>query len=145
MRKRVNALSVIKANSSKILLWNNLFKSWRCFTSLLLVYIQSIFYVTANTLQSVKFKSFFLVIVATYKTSSLYFFTSHLMLEALDGFIIVLGTDGHILYTRYTYIYTVHMYCFLSCPEQLNRWHCPLLGPSVTTNNQSLQNTTEWT
>merc|ERR1719397_2446700 len=24
---------------------------------------------------------------------------SHLMLEALDGFIIVLGTDGHILYT----------------------------------------------
>ena len=26
---------------------------------------------------------------------------SHLMLEALDGFIIVLGTDGHILYTRY--------------------------------------------
>ena len=23
------------------------------------------------------------------------------MLEALDGFIIVLGTDGHILYTRF--------------------------------------------
>ena len=29
------------------------------------------------------------------------YITSHLMLEALDGFIIVLGIDGHILYTRY--------------------------------------------
>ena len=31
-----------------------------------------------------------------------------------------------------------------SCPEQLNRTHCPSLGPSVTTNNQSLHNITEW-
>ena len=30
------------------------------------------------------------------------YITSHLMLEALDGFIIVLGIDGHILYTRYS-------------------------------------------
>ena len=32
-----------------------------------------------------------------------------------------------------------------SCPEQLNRWPCPLVGTSDTTNNQSLHNTTEWT
>ena len=31
-----------------------------------------------------------------------------------------------------------------SCPEQLNMWPCPLLCLSVTTNNQSLHNTTEW-
>ena len=31
-----------------------------------------------------------------------------------------------------------------SCPEQLNRTHCPSLGLSVTTNNQSLHNITEW-
>ena len=31
-----------------------------------------------------------------------------------------------------------------SCPEQLNRTHCPSLGSSVTTNNQSLHNTIEW-
>ena len=30
-----------------------------------------------------------------------------------------------------------------SCPEQLNRTPCPLVGLSVTTNNQSLHNTTE--
>ena len=118
MRKRVNALSVIKANSSKILLWNNLFKSWRCFTCLLLVYIQSIFYVTPWNLSNLKV---FLVIVATYKTSSLYFFTSHLMLEALDGFIIVLGTDGHILYTRYTYI--LDSYCVFDNHSEWNDGH----------------------
>ena len=33
-----------------------------------------------------------------------------------------------------------------SCPEQLNRWPCPLVPCwSDTTNNQSLHNTTEWT
>ena len=32
-----------------------------------------------------------------------------------------------------------------SCPEQLNRWPCPLVAWSVTTNNQSLLNTTEST
>ena len=32
-----------------------------------------------------------------------------------------------------------------SCPQQLNRWPCLSLGRSVTTNNQSLHNTTEWT
>ena len=31
-----------------------------------------------------------------------------------------------------------------SYPEQLNRTHCPLLAWSDQTNNQSLQNTTEW-
>ena len=35
-----------------------------------------------------------------------------------------------------------------SCPEQLNRWPCPLvgpyLGPSDSTNNQTFRNTTEW-
>ena len=31
-----------------------------------------------------------------------------------------------------------------SCPEQLNRWPCPLVCLSDTTNNQSLHNTTEW-
>ena len=42
-------------------------------------------------------KSFLKLIIDIIKD----FFLSHLMLEALDGFIIVLGTDGHILYTRY--------------------------------------------
>ena len=31
----------------------------------------------------------------------------------------------------------------ISCPQQLNRTPCPLVGLSVTTNNQSLHNTTE--
>ena len=35
-------------------------------------------------------------------------------------------------------------FILFSCPEQLNRWPCPLLAWSVTTNNQSLHNTTEW-
>ena len=33
---------------------------------------------------------------------------------------------------------------FLAVTWQLNRTHCPLVGWSGTTNNQSLHNTTEW-
>ena len=43
--------------------------------------------------------------------------------------------------------YNAEQYVF-SCPEQLNRWPCPLvrwyLGPSDSTNNQTFHNTTEW-
>ena len=42
-----------------------------------------------------------LTIFKIYQIFKIHLCTSHLMLEALDGFIIVLGTDGHILYTRY--------------------------------------------
>ena len=31
-----------------------------------------------------------------------------------------------------------------SIVAELNRWPCPLVGLSITTNNQGLHNTTEW-
>ena len=39
--------------------------------------------------------------------------------------------------------WTIPDICLFSCPEQHNRWPCPLLGWSDQTNNQSLHNTTE--
>ena len=33
---------------------------------------------------------------------------------------------------------------FFSCPQQLNRWPCPLVRWSDQTNNQSLHKSTEW-
>ena len=40
------------------------------------------------------------------------------------------------------------LYLIFSCPEQLNKWPCPLLacliGPLGTTNNQRVHNITEW-
>ena len=47
------------------------------------------------------------------------------------------------LYIWYNFIYFI--VAIFSCPEQLNRLHClSLAGWSVTTNNQSLHNITEW-
>ena len=77
-----NAFPVIQANSSyllykqipvkslEIFLWNYPFKSWRCFWFIplslhILCYIQIIFYVTTNTLESATIASF-LFIVAEY-------------------------------------------------------------------------------
>ena len=48
----------------------------------------------------------------------------------------------YIIYVNLSKMEVIYV-IFFSCPEQLNRFPCPLLGWSVTTNNQSLQNTTE--
>ena len=38
----------------------------------------------------------------------------------------------------------LHTGCFFSCPQQLNRWPCPLLGPSVCLLPLTIRVTTEY-
>ena len=58
------------------------------------------------------------------------------------------GQCGYFFFYNSSSLY-VHTAIWSFCqivvgPEQLNRWPCPLVGTSDTTNNQNLHNTTEW-
>jgi len=71
---------------------------------------------------------------------------SHLMLEALDGFIIVLGTDGHILYTSEsmasllgympTSLHNTTLYEIVSDDDKIPLYNTLNMSGSVDTNGE---------